>query len=108
MITVSLARIEVLTLGIGILQRLLHELRKAGILTEDLALPEGSDEDLEGTYRGLCRLPGSPDSRRRRIDFLAVPYSSRGAALIYYTVRSMLLGSYRHLTLLLQNRVMTL
>ncbi|KAH6912109.1 hypothetical protein BKA70DRAFT_825893 [Coprinopsis sp. MPI-PUGE-AT-0042] len=69
----------------GILQRLLHELHAAGIVTEDLALPEESEDALEGCYRGLCRLPHVPDSRRRRIDFLTVPYHSRGAALIYYT-----------------------
>ncbi|KAJ7271147.1 hypothetical protein C8J57DRAFT_1320897 [Mycena rebaudengoi] len=35
-------------------------------------------------YRGLCRLPRF-GSRRRRIDFLTVPWTSRGAALLYYT-----------------------
>lgn len=72
----------------GILQRLIHELHEAGIVTEDLALPEESEDSLEGCYRGLCRLPHVPNSKRRRIDFLTVPYHSRGAALIYYTVCS--------------------
>ncbi|KAF8882840.1 hypothetical protein BD779DRAFT_905556 [Infundibulicybe gibba] len=67
----------------GVISRLLDDLHKAGVLTEDLALPE-DPHDLEATYRGLCRLPHKA-SRRRRIDILAVPWSSRGAALIYYT-----------------------
>ncbi|TFK29191.1 hypothetical protein FA15DRAFT_664515 [Coprinopsis marcescibilis] len=68
----------------GILPRLLRELHAVGILTEDLALPE-DPTDLEAIYRGLCRLPDVPNSKRRRIDFLTVPFTSRGAALIYYT-----------------------
>ncbi|KAJ7092439.1 DNA polymerase lambda [Mycena belliarum] len=67
----------------GILHHLLKELRKRKIITEDLALPENPFDD-ESIYRGLCRLP-QPGSRRRRIDFLVVPYKSRGAALLYYT-----------------------
>ncbi|KIY44359.1 Nucleotidyltransferase, partial [Fistulina hepatica ATCC 64428] len=53
------------------------------IVTEDLAMPDDGDGD-EGIYRGLCRLP-KEGSKRRRIDFLVVPWESRGAALIYYT-----------------------
>lgn len=68
----------------GILKRLLAALHKGGIITEDLAIPENL-ADLECVYRGLCRLP-SPGSRRRRIDFLTVPWENRGAALLYYTV----------------------
>jgi DNA polymerase lambda len=67
-----------------VLSRLLGDLHTAGILTEDLALPEDPD-DLEATYRGLCRIP-KEGARRRRIDFLTVPWQSRGAALLYYTV----------------------
>ncbi|KAF8994880.1 hypothetical protein BDQ17DRAFT_1251265 [Cyathus striatus] len=67
----------------GVLSRLLQKLHKVGILTEDLALPDHPD-DLEAIYRGLCHLPTS-GSRRRRIDFLTVPWESRGAALLYYT-----------------------
>ncbi|KXN90759.1 DNA polymerase lambda [Leucoagaricus sp. SymC.cos] len=67
----------------GILARLLPILHKEGIITEDLAIPENFAE-LECVYRGLCRLPRE-DSRRRRIDFLTVPWASRGAALLYYT-----------------------
>ncbi|CAL1698496.1 unnamed protein product [Somion occarium] len=66
----------------GVLCKLLRELRIAGIITEDLCLPD-SWSDLELVYRGLCRKDSS--SRRRRIDFLTVPYESRGAALLYYT-----------------------
>ncbi|KAJ3556163.1 hypothetical protein NM688_g2180 [Phlebia brevispora] len=66
----------------GVLRYLLHELRKRGIVTEDLCVPEDWD-DLELVYRGLCRKDSG--SRRRRIDFLAVPYESRGAARLYYT-----------------------
>ena len=65
--------------------RLLRELHTAGILTEDLALPEDPD-DIEASYRGLCHLPHIEGSRRRRIDILSVPWKSRGAALLYFTV----------------------
>lgn len=68
----------------GILPRLLKALRGAGIIVEDLALPEDSD-GLEATYRGLCCLPDVKGSKYRRIDFLTVPWQSRGAALLYYT-----------------------
>ncbi|CAA7262003.1 unnamed protein product [Cyclocybe aegerita] len=68
----------------GVIPRLLEELHAAGILTEDLALPD-EPFDLECTYRGLCRLPHVDGSRHRRIDFLSVPWTSRGAALLYYT-----------------------
>ena len=64
--------------------RLLKELHRAGVLTEDLSMPDNV-RDLECCYRGLCRLP-EPGSKRRRIDILMVPWTSRGAALIYYTV----------------------
>ncbi|KAI0743040.1 hypothetical protein C8Q80DRAFT_1221327 [Daedaleopsis nitida] len=59
----------------GILRRLLAELHRRG-------LPDDFD-DLELCYRGLCRR--DENSLRRRIDFLTVPWSSRGAALLYYT-----------------------
>ncbi|KAJ7730231.1 DNA polymerase lambda [Mycena maculata] len=67
----------------GILHHLLEALHEAKILTEDLALPEDPFGD-EAIYRGLCRLPQF-GSRRRRIDFLTIPWKSRGAALLYYT-----------------------
>ncbi|KAJ7457053.1 DNA polymerase lambda [Mycena latifolia] len=67
----------------GILHHLLKALHERKIITEDLALPDNPFHD-EAIYRGLCRLPQF-GSRRRRIDFLTIPYKSRGAALIYYT-----------------------
>lgn len=76
---------DALTAYLGVIGHLLRELHAVGILTEDLALPEDQD-DLEATYRGLCRAPRE-GSKRRRIDFLAVPWQCRGAALLYYTVR---------------------
>ncbi len=66
------------------LAKLLQKLHDVGILTDDLALPE-NPWDLEAIYRGLCHLP-KEGSRKRRIDFLTVPWKSRGAALLYYTV----------------------
>ncbi|TFK73093.1 hypothetical protein BDN72DRAFT_762389 [Pluteus cervinus] len=66
-----------------ILRRLFPALRGAGIITEDLALPDDPSEE-EVIYRGLCHLP-QEGSRQRRIDFLTVPWKSKGAALLYYT-----------------------
>lgn len=70
---------------LGVMPRLLRELHAADILTEDLALPEDPD-DISASYRGLCHLPHIEGSRRRRIDILSVPWESRGAALLYFTV----------------------
>jgi len=67
----------------GILHHLLKALHEAKVITEDLALPENPFDD-EAIYRGLCPLP-QIGSRRRWIDFLTVPWKSRGAALLYYT-----------------------
>jgi DNA polymerase lambda len=69
----------------GILLPLLKALHVAGILTEDLTLPDDAHAQ-EAVYRGLCRLPNVNGSKRRRIDILTVPWTSRGAALLYYTV----------------------
>ncbi|KAI0651056.1 hypothetical protein C8Q79DRAFT_931196 [Trametes meyenii] len=66
----------------GVLLRLLRELHRQGVITEDLSLPDDFS-DLESVYRGLCRK--DPESLRRRIDFLTAPWASRGAALLYYT-----------------------
>ena len=55
----------------GVMPRLLRELHTAGILTEDLALPEDPD-DLEASYRGLCHLAHIEGSRRRRIDIMDI------------------------------------
>ncbi|KAG6374231.1 hypothetical protein JVT61DRAFT_4890 [Boletus reticuloceps] len=67
----------------GVLRTLLERLHAAGIMTEDLAVPDDFS-DLESVYRGLCKLP-EPGAKRRRIDFLCVPWVNRGAALLYYT-----------------------
>ena len=95
----------------GVLRRLLADLHRKGVVTEDLCLPDDFD-DLELVYRGLCRR--NSRSLRRRIgtsalrlhprlncsefraacssrlrsaspDFLTIPWTSRGAALLYYT-----------------------
>ncbi|KAJ3997744.1 DNA polymerase lambda [Lentinula boryana] len=78
----------------GVLHELLQKLHIAGILTEDLALPDYS-KPLEAVYHGLCRLPNVPGTRRRRIDFLTVPWSSKGGALLYYTGDDMFNRSMR-------------
>jgi DNA polymerase lambda len=67
----------------GILHRLLKALHREKLITEDLALPDAAFGE-EAIYRGLCRLPQA-GSRRRRIDFLTIPWKWRGAALLYYT-----------------------
>lgn len=88
------------------LRALLDQLHAAGILTEDLAVPEDFS-DLELVYRGLCKLPVS-GAKRRRIDFLCVPWASRGAALLYYTVSIFThLGAQMDLILYHTYRVMT-
>ncbi|KAH9175754.1 hypothetical protein EDB89DRAFT_1943923 [Lactarius sanguifluus] len=77
----------------GILPKLLSALRSAGIITEDLlSLAPDATVSLEVTYRGLCVSPTksgqespSRSQIRRRIDILAIPWESRGAALIYFT-----------------------
>ncbi|KAJ3717229.1 DNA polymerase lambda [Lentinula guzmanii] len=78
----------------GVLHELLQKLHIAGILTEDLALPDYS-KPLEAVYHGLCHLPNVPGTRRRRIDFLTVPWSSKGGALLYYTGDDMFNRSMR-------------
>lgn len=69
---------------VGAMHELLKYLRRADIITEDLAVPE-DPYDPECVYHGLCHLPKTPGAKQRRIDFLAVPWKSKGAALIYYT-----------------------
>ncbi|KAF7321117.1 DNA polymerase lambda [Mycena chlorophos] len=68
----------------GILTRLLKALHDNGVITEDLAIP-GEPDGEEAIYRGLCRLPNTPNAQRRRLDFLVIPWKCRGAALMYYT-----------------------
>lgn len=74
------------------LRTLLEQLHAAGIVTDDLAVPDDFS-DLELVYHGLCKLPES-GAKRRRIDFLCVPWESRGAALLYYTVSVFLTLTY--------------
>ncbi|KAH9957501.1 hypothetical protein BC827DRAFT_653010 [Russula dissimulans] len=76
----------------GIVPKLLSELHSAGIVTEDLSLSSDASDNLECTYRGLCIRPGRAKAGQdtqpriqRRIDILAIPWKSRGAALLYYT-----------------------
>ncbi|KAJ3971993.1 hypothetical protein EV361DRAFT_908160 [Lentinula raphanica] len=78
----------------GVLHELLERLHTAGILTEDLALPDYS-KPLEAVYHGICRLPNVPGARRRRIDFLTVPWNCKGGALLYYTGDDMFNRSMR-------------
>ncbi|KAI0076868.1 Nucleotidyltransferase [Panus rudis PR-1116 ss-1] len=66
----------------GVLWNLMRELHAKGIMTEDLSIPDDW-QNLEICYRGLCRR--DENSKMRRIDFLSVPYESRGGALLYYT-----------------------
>lgn len=40
-------------------------------------------------------MPGVKGSKYRRIDFLTVPWQSRGAALLYYTVSCLPLNQAR-------------
>lgn len=97
---------------------MLNDLHSSGVITEHLSLPDDWN-DLELSYRGLCRRDAS--SKRRRIgeywiiqlassdmrgsliffpDFLTVPYVSRGAALLYYTVSSGLVANNRKVFLM--------
>ncbi|KAI0758829.1 hypothetical protein C8Q74DRAFT_1209393 [Fomes fomentarius] len=66
----------------GILRRLLAELHRRGILTDDLTVPKDWNS-LEQKYNGICRK--DPQSLHRRIDFLTMPWKSRGGALLYFT-----------------------
>ncbi|KAJ3762525.1 hypothetical protein EV360DRAFT_35487 [Lentinula raphanica] len=81
----------------GVLHELLERLHTAGILTEDLALPDYT-KPLEAVYHGICRLPNVPGARRRRIDFLTVPWNCKGGALLYYTGDDMFNRSMRLLS----------
>jgi DNA polymerase lambda len=98
-------RLSLTTIFLGIVPHLLHALREAGIITEDLALPDDSHA-TEAIYRGLCKLPDTVDEEgklvrrlRRRIDILSIPWKNRGAALLYYTVRPSNVDFWQALTL---------
>jgi len=66
----------------GAAKKLWQACHTQGIITDDLVMPDDWN-DLELIYRGLCRK--DTRSKRRRIDFLSVPWEARGAALLYYT-----------------------
>ncbi|KAI0341157.1 Nucleotidyltransferase [Trametopsis cervina] len=66
----------------GVLATLIDDLYARRVITAHLSVPDNWD-DLDLCYHGLCRRSGI--DKMRRIDFLCVPYESRGAALLYYT-----------------------
>jgi DNA polymerase IV len=64
------------------LRELVSRLISSGLLVAALAIPRSES----GTkWHGCCILPGMPKSVWRRIDFLLVPATELGAALIYFT-----------------------
>ncbi|CZR60968.1 related to DNA-directed DNA polymerase lambda [Phialocephala subalpina] len=66
------------------LSSLVSRLTSTGFLTCALATPSHRRDDDSGSkWHGACVLPGNPIWRR--IDFLLVPESEIGAALIYFT-----------------------
>jgi DNA polymerase IV len=67
---------------LSFLQKLVAKLTDIGFLVAALAVPHNAD----GTkWHGACVPPGTPNAIWRRIDFLLVPASELGAALIYFT-----------------------
>ncbi|TVY85357.1 DNA polymerase lambda [Lachnellula suecica] len=64
----------------GFLNDLVNDLTNSGFLVAALAVPRAVDGQK---WHGACALPGNPIWRR--IDFLLVPESELGAALIYFT-----------------------
>lgn len=82
------------------LEALVAHLTKVGFLTTELASHHnhnsgrrggGGDDDAGSKWHGCCVLPPDPETsganpnRWRRIDFLLVPETEYGAALIYFT-----------------------
>lgn len=76
------------------LEKLVGNLTKTGFLTAELAAHDFGRDDGGSKWHGCCVLP--PDANRggssnldrplwRRIDFLLVPETEYGAALIYFT-----------------------
>jgi DNA polymerase lambda len=75
-----------------VLAKIIRQCKRVGVIMEDLVNPrEESMGDTEQIYRGLCKLPNLPDSRRRRrrINVLVIDWKVKGAALLYYTVRTL-------------------
>ncbi len=68
------------------LQLVLAEVRKTGLLTDDLNIRESwhkHDRDKNRTYFGFCKLPSSP--HHRRIDIKVYPKESYATGLVYFT-----------------------
>ncbi|KAL7273203.1 phosphoglycerate kinase [Rhizina undulata] len=63
-----------------ILEKIVKELFSIGFLKAGLSTLRGRDEGCK--WLGASQLPPGP---WRRIDFLAVPWNERGAALLYFT-----------------------
>jgi DNA polymerase IV len=66
---------------LSFLNDLVQDLTNSGFLVAALAVP--NSEASSSKWHGACILPGNPIWRR--IDFLLVPESEYGAALIYFT-----------------------
>ncbi|EKM52273.1 uncharacterized protein PHACADRAFT_30808 [Phanerochaete carnosa HHB-10118-sp] len=66
----------------GLAQRMVNLCQMHGIIVDHLSIPSNW-WSTELVYHGLCRR--DDDSPVRRLDFLAVPYEQRGAALLYFT-----------------------
>lgn len=96
----------------GMVQRIVNKCQEYGIIVDHLSIPRNW-WNLELVYHGLCRRDENSPVRRlgtsliapgeilhswASIDFLAVPYENRGAALLYFTgddIVSVLLIGYR-------------
>lgn len=61
---------------------LVDNLTTTGFLTHCLSRSHSSEGSK---WHGVSRLPGAPGALHRRLDLLFVPWSERGAALIYFT-----------------------
>lgn len=68
----------------GHIQKLWYKMQQDGTAVDVLSRPEDW-KALDAKILGLCRLPGRPEAKVRRIDILGVPWSELGAALIYFT-----------------------
>ncbi|KAL7424399.1 hypothetical protein Q5752_000081 [Cryptotrichosporon argae] len=65
----------------GVLKQIIGTLTAQGIITHSLSQPTDWDA-LEAKWMGVGRLG---DGKHRRIDILTIPFSSWGAALLYFT-----------------------
>lgn len=64
------------------LAQLVQKLEEDGFLVATLAASSGADGSK---WHGCCVLPGAPAPLWRRVDFLVVPETELGAALLYFT-----------------------